>query len=253
MADFKNKEDYEKWKAERLNDPKKREEARLETIRQDNKRLEEEKLSKLWICPECSNANDNSATKCQCGYTPDAKYCEYFGGNLTSAELYEIITDKNLKDDDKEVFLSFYLLKRFPDSKESTKIKKWMDYDSKEVVCGKCGSNNIYNLKFYKKDTCEKCGDFLYQYIKKDIKRVASRKEEVSNKDLVSFMSVILTVIGVIFLIYSLTMRTSVITDYGDYVHNVGLLNRKQNFTIVASLMVLIGIVLIISSAKKRK
>lgn len=191
MPEFKNQEEYEKWKTETLKRSieqkqaqKEAEKLRLEELKED------ERLSKLWICPECLNVNDNFLKICQCGYVLDEKYSEYFKGNIKPSELYEIITDDFLYDDDKEVFLSFYLLKRFPETKEARKIKKWMDYDSKEVVCGKCGSSNIYNLKFYKKDKCEKCGESLYQYIKKDSKKVS----KIRIQDVFSIVGIILLI-----------------------------------------------------------
>lgn len=175
MPKFENQEEYEKWKAEALKRSNEEKQAQEEA---EKLRLEEdERLSKLWICPECLNVNDNSLNKCQCGYVLDEKYSEYFKGNIKSTELYEIITDDDLNDDDKEVFLSFYLIKRFPETKEAGNIKKWMDDDSKKVVCGKCGSSSIYEPKYYKKDKCEKCGDFLYQYIKEDSNKSSFHKK----------------------------------------------------------------------------
>ncbi len=43
---------------------------------------------------------------------------------------------------------------RFQEQKESKNI---------EVVCGKCGSKNIYNPED-KKDKCDRCGEWLYQF-----------------------------------------------------------------------------------------
>lgn len=246
MPKFENQEEYEKWKAEALKRSNEEKQAQEEA---EKLRLEEdERLSKLWICSECLNVNDNSLKKCQCGYVLDEKYSEYFKGNIKPSELYEIITDNDLNDDDKEVFLSFYLLKRFPETKEAGKIKKWMDSNSKEVVCGKCGSSSIYNLKFYKKDKCDKCGDFLHQYIKEDSKKVSVHEKEPSDISNFYPISVIGIIIGVFCLVKSLAMNTAP----GGY-HNIGLLNEKQNYVIVSSLIILIGVAFLIYSLIKKR
>lgn len=182
MPDFKNKEEYQKWKAERLKSSVEKMQAEKEAEKQALEKVrEDERLSKLWICPECLNSNDSLQLECQCGYTLDEKYSEYFKGNLKSTRLYKIIKDMyDFNNDDKEVFLSFYLLKRFPETYEANKIKGRMDDYSKKVVCGKCGSQNIYNPKYYQKDKCEKCGNFLYQYIKEDSNQISINKKETS-------------------------------------------------------------------------
>lgn len=58
------------------------------------------------------------------------------------------------------------MIKRFPETEEARKIKERMDSSSETVTCGKCGATNIYNPKYYQKDKCEKCGEWLYQYTK---------------------------------------------------------------------------------------
>lgn len=48
---------------------------------------------------------------------------------------------------------------------------------------------------------------------------------------------------GIIFLLISFAMETSVYTGHGQ-VHNIGLLNERQNRIIVSSLIILIGVIL---------
>lgn len=147
MPEFKNKEEYHKWKTEREKQAKR-----------------EAELKKIWICPECLSSNDTSQLKCNCGYSVDETLLKYFRGNLTSSELYKsTFSELNNK---RGIFLSHYLIKRFPNTDEAKKIKEFMDSHSIKVTCGKCGTSNVYNPEYYKKDKCEKCGDWLYQYIK---------------------------------------------------------------------------------------
>ena len=40
-----------------------------------------------------------------------------------------------------------------------------MDGYSNRVVCGNCGTENIYNPEYYSKDKCQKCGELLHQYL----------------------------------------------------------------------------------------
>jgi|GEM_PF-3864534 rubrerythrin len=172
MPEFNNKEEYEKWKAEKL----KSNIDRIQSLREEErlrleKLKEEEKQSKLWVCPACLNSNDISQIKCQCGYTVDEMFLEYCKGNLTPVGLLkginEAIATKNNK---LEVFLSHYLLKRFSDSAEAEKTIELIDSYSKQVICGKCGANNFYNPIYFGKDKCERCGEWLHQYIKSGFK-----------------------------------------------------------------------------------
>lgn len=56
-------------------------------------------------------------------------------------------------------------------------------------------------------------------------------------------LGLLLIIGGIILLLISFAMDTSVHTKYGS-VHNIGLLNEKQNLIIVASLIILIGVIL---------
>lgn len=158
MSQFKTKEEYEKWKAEKI----KSNEDRAQKLK------EEEKLKKLWVCPDCLSSNDNSQLKCSCGYTIDKIPLNFINGNLTASELYEIVLHEFfLLNDSRATYLSHYLIKRFPNAEEAIKIKERMDSYSETVICGKCGITNIYNPKYYQKDKCERCGDWLHQYLDK--------------------------------------------------------------------------------------
>lgn len=158
MPEFKNREEYEKWKSEKIKSNEDR----------SQKLKEEERLKKLWVCPDCLSSNDNPQLKCSCGYTIDKIPLNFFNGNLTASELYKIILSEfDLLNDTQAIYLSHYLIKRFPNAEEARKIKERMDSYSETVICGKCGTTNIYNPKYYQKDKCERCGDWLHQYLDK--------------------------------------------------------------------------------------
>jgi len=61
----------------------------------------------------------------------------------------------------------------------------------------------------------------------------------------------ILIVVGVIALIASLGMDTSVQTESGRRIHNIGLMNEKQNYLIASGLILLIGVILNLSNRRK--
>jgi hypothetical protein len=59
-------------------------------------------------------------------------------------------------------------------------------------------------------------------------------------------------VIGMLGLVLSLVMDTSVQTSFGNRVHNIGLLNEQLIWVIVSCFCLLIGIILIVSRKKKK-
>jgi len=65
-------------------------------------------------------------------------------------------------------------------------------------------------------------------------------------RDTTNVMGWLLIIGGIIALVYSLSMDTSVSNSSGGRIHNIGLMNEKQNFVIVSSLILLIGIIITI-------
>lgn len=57
-------------------------------------------------------------------------------------------------------------------------------------------------------------------------------------------IGILILVIGLIGLIATLGMDTSVASSYGKRVHNIGLMNEKQNFLLVSIAMAIIGAIL---------
>ncbi len=94
MPEFKNKEEYLKWKAERVTAiSEKLKKQKDEQEKSQESKEEEEKLNNLWICPDCLSSNNISEVKCQCGYTANVKYLKYLRGSITPSELYKKIKD----------------------------------------------------------------------------------------------------------------------------------------------------------------
>lgn len=56
-------------------------------------------------------------------------------------------------------------------------------------------------------------------------------------------LGTLLVIGGIIFLLISFTMETTIDTKMGR-VHNIGLLSKQQNCIIIASLIILIGVIL---------
>lgn len=152
MPEFKNKEEYLKWKATKLEESQK-----------------EAALSKTWICPECLSSNENTINKCNCGCVADEHIFSFLKGSITSHELYKIILNEfDLFNRKTAIYLSHYLIKRFPDTEEALKLKNQMDSASENVVCSRCGTKNIYNPEYYQKEKCDKCGELLRQPVETD-------------------------------------------------------------------------------------
>lgn len=149
MPEFKNKEEYDKWKASKLSQLQK-----------------ESDLKKLWICPVCMSSNNISNPACKCKYVAEEELLFFFSALMTSQELYKaILNEFDVFNNTRAISLSHYLIKRFPETEEAIRLKQRIDSKTEKVVCGKCGTENIYNLEYYQKDKCDKCGEFLQQYL----------------------------------------------------------------------------------------
>ena len=61
----------------------------------------------------------------------------------------------------------------------------------------------------------------------------------------------IFIVIGVFGLLYAFTMDTSVATEAGHRVNNLGLMNDKQNYIIISGIFLFLGVILNISNRSK--
>lgn len=141
---------------------------------------EDSSLQNDWICPKCFVQNQNSALECECGLTINKDDLAEYSGSITSQALYQEIDNYSFIDAERKVFiLSYYLIKRFPESDEAQKLRKSLDITSqdttdkflklldsyvqkREIICGKCGTTNVYNKQTQQ---CAKCGDWLYQYM----------------------------------------------------------------------------------------
>lgn len=139
----------------------------------------EESLQSVWICPKCLDQNLTSTSVCSCGLEVNNDDLSEYRGTITAHELYEEIKNYSFIAADRKVFiLSCYLLKRFPSSPEAQKLQQTIDITSqdtierflslldscvpkREVICGKCGTTNVYKTRTQQ---CVTCGDWLYQY-----------------------------------------------------------------------------------------
>lgn len=156
MPEFKNKEEYEKWKAqrtasivERLQNQKEEEE-KLRKLKE-----EEEKLRNLWICPECISSNDISQLKCSCGYAIDETLLQYVKGSLTSEELYKTISNELfIGNNEQASLLAHYLIKRFPDTEEAKDLSESIKYNPNLIICPTCKNEISINA-----EVCPKCGE----------------------------------------------------------------------------------------------
>jgi len=71
------------------------------------------------------------------------------------------------------------------------------------------------------------------------------------SKPSIKNIGLFITVVGVVFLVLSLNMNTSVLSQYGMAVNNIGLMNEKQNYIIVSCFVILIGILISLFSRER--
>jgi len=63
----------------------------------------------------------------------------------------------------------------------------------------------------------------------------------------------ILIIAGVIGLILTIFMDTSVETKYGERVHNIGLMNEKQNLLMLSAVILVVGVIINITNKTKKE
>jgi predicted amidophosphoribosyltransferase len=149
MPTFKNKEEYQKWKAEQLQNQKSEKE-RIQKLREEN-----EKLNRLWVCPECILSNDISQLKCDCGYVVYEPNLQYLKGSITSEELYKTISNERfINNNELASFLTQYLLKRFHGTEEARELSE--SQAPSLINCPTCKNEISKNAQF-----CPKCGEPL--------------------------------------------------------------------------------------------
>ena len=84
-------------------------------------------------------------------------------------------------------------------------------------------------------------GYFIYKRFKN---KPAKYKTPTASRVTTNVIGSLLIIGGIIALLYSLSMDTSVSTSSGARIYNVGLMNQQQNFVIVSALILLIGIII---------
>jgi DNA-directed RNA polymerase subunit M/transcription elongation factor TFIIS len=156
MPTFKNKEEYQKWKAEKAASiVEKIQNQKDEEERQQKLKEEDEKLNRLWVCPECISSNDISQLKCNCGYVIDETLLQYVKGSLTAEELYKAISNELfIGNNERASLLATYLLKRFPDTEEAKKLSESIKYNPNLINCPTCNNEISINA-----EACPKCGE----------------------------------------------------------------------------------------------
>jgi hypothetical protein len=112
LPEFTNRAEYEKWKAEVL----------------DHLRREEEESGKKWVCPACLSLLPLSHLRCQCGYIAEQSFLRYFRGDVTPSELYETVRNEFRGGyEETALFLSRYLVKRFPEAEEAKQLREYKE------------------------------------------------------------------------------------------------------------------------------
>lgn len=78
-----------------------------------------------WICPECLNINYMHNLSCGCGFRSNEIEIKTYRADQTSADLYDtILFNKSMNYIDRAEYLSRYLQKRFPNSKEANLLRE---------------------------------------------------------------------------------------------------------------------------------
>jgi hypothetical protein len=112
LPEFANRAEYEKWKTEVL----------------DHLRMEEEEHRSIWVCPSCLSPLPLSHLRCQCGYAAEQSFLRYFRGDVTPSELYETVRNEfHGGYDEMALFLSRYLIKRFPEALEAKHLREYRE------------------------------------------------------------------------------------------------------------------------------
>ncbi len=110
-----------------------------------------------WICPACLSTNDTDVYTCSCGLTINEDVMENFGESITPSELLKEISSYSFIDAQERVeLLTFYLIKRFPDSSEAQDLKLSLDTSSGDIV-GKYFSSRVSKPKPSNLISCPDC------------------------------------------------------------------------------------------------
>jgi hypothetical protein len=121
LPEFANRAEYEKWKTEVL----------------DHLRMEEEESRRIWVCPACLSPLPLSHLRCQCGYAAEQSFLRYFRGDVTPAELYETVRNEfHGGYEEMALFLSRYLIKRFPETVEAKHLREYRERARRMVPPG---------------------------------------------------------------------------------------------------------------------
>jgi hypothetical protein len=121
MPEFANRAEYEKWKAEVL----------------DHLRREEGESRKKWVCPACLSLLPLSQPRCQCGYIAEQSSLRYLRRDVTPSELYETVRNEfHAGQEETALFLSRYLVKRFPEAEEARQLREYRERAHRIVAPG---------------------------------------------------------------------------------------------------------------------
>ena len=93
---------------------------------------------------------------------------------------------------------------------------------------------------------CKHCGEWLSIAPASVGENVLKREGPDASGVLVTLGSLLL-VGGLVFLFYVLSQDTSVATEYGGRVQNLGLMNEKQNLIIVSAAVSVLGAILLVA------
>ena len=112
MPGFDSRAEYENWK-----------EKMIEQLRGDAE------LKDSWVCPKCLTSHPGSRLRCNCGFLAEQSLYRYFRAGMTSSELYRTIRHKfHEGSHEVAVFLSSYLIKRFPEAEEAMYLREYREY-----------------------------------------------------------------------------------------------------------------------------
>ena len=109
------------------------------------------------------------------------------------------------------------------------------------VPCPACSEPILVSAR-----KCKHCGEFVSPFPSPANSALSS-----SYASTMRTLGIIGCVVGGLLAVVALGMDTSVSTDTGTRVHNIGLLNQQSNFLVLGGILIVAGVILLVAGRKR--